>query len=126
MEEKRSSQRIKVILPAYFLSADNNELSIATTVDISANGICLSCSENMPIGKEFKLQTILPAGDKISMGVKVIWAREMESETPRVKVYRVGLKIINSAKPDETKFVQFYSSQLPASFIHSRPQERIL
>jgi len=117
-EEQRSSPRINITLPAHFLSNRvGGDLALASTINISAGGISLSCTEKLNAGQEIELQTILPTtGEKLKLYSKIIWVRELEASIPRIQEYRAGLKILDSAGKDELKFTQFYTHQLNRGF----------
>lgn len=120
-EEQRSSRRINVTLPVRFLSGElNGELALASTMNISLNGICLSCTEKLSLGQEIEIETVLPTSERLKLHAKVIWMRELDAPSAKIKEYRIGLKIADSSKPDMVKFKEFYNRQLSADGVGRR------
>jgi hypothetical protein len=115
MQEKRRCLRFRIELPASFQAYEGQKhISIGTTIDISAIGICLLTKEKMQEGLELPLRIGLPTGEKIVIYVKTMWVRE--SVTFGGREYRVGLKIVDPIKGDESKFIKFCAKQMLAFF----------
>ena len=88
------------------------------TININATGLCLSCAETLTVGQELAIMVALPLGEKLTIQVKVIWIREVETAGVNDGEFRVGVKIMEPEKPDEKKFIQFYKEHLQTSTLY--------
>lgn len=114
MQEKRRCHRIGIELPAsYQASQAFRSISIATTLDISATGLCLLTREPLLVGQEIALQITLPVEGRIIVNVRVIWVKEIY--TAMTTEFQIGLQIIEPMRADERAFVRFYAKQLRIS-----------
>lgn len=115
MEEKRQYKRIKIELSAQCKILSQEGISFSTKIiDIAPEGICLLANDKIATGTQMEL-TVELDGEKIPMKAKVVWADAREAGESA----RVGVKIIDIAKGDLEKFVQFYCQKL-FGFLKSR------
>jgi len=77
----------------------------AVTLDISATGICFVSEEEMSVGDELVMKLELPRNEIIRIGTKVVWTKGLFGVG--AKEYRVGVRVIEPIKFDESRFVQF-------------------
>jgi len=109
--DKRRCHRLKVELPASFKASDEHKnLSIASTIDVSAIGICLISKEKLAVGQELPLHVTLPDDRRLTLNVKVIWVKE--EIVSDINEYKMGIKINDGMKADEKKFVKFVAKEM--------------
>ncbi|MFA5088749.1 MAG: PilZ domain-containing protein [Candidatus Omnitrophota bacterium] len=119
MSDKRRCHRLNVELPASFKISDaQKHVSLATILDISALGICLTSKERLVAGQELQLQVILPVNERIVLQAKVIWVKELIAYD--VREYKVGIQIIDRVGTDEAKFIKFFADQF-LEFFKEKP-----
>lgn len=111
MQEKRRVHRFKMELPAWFCTSDSDdELSIGTTVDISATGICFVSKTELAVDQELVLQIKIPSEEVLFIRGKVMWVKEdFRSVLPE---YRIGFKINDAPQNDELRFVRFFAMKM--------------
>lgn len=115
MNDKRRSYRLSVELPLSFIAKENQRhISIGTTLDVSAIGICLTTKDSLAIDQELSVRTKLPNGESIKLRIKVIWVKD--TTTFKQKEYKVGVKIVDTGNPDESKFIKYYASVFLSSY----------
>ncbi|MFH1360233.1 MAG: PilZ domain-containing protein [Candidatus Omnitrophota bacterium] len=120
MQDRRRCHRLNIELPASYQAQGNQgSLTVASTLDLSATGICLRSRDKLHQGQKLPVQVTLPAGEKILIHVEVIWVQEIYEASPTE--FKIGLKIDEPLKADESKFVRFYASQL-LEFFKENPQ----
>lgn len=109
--EHRRSHRIKIELPASFkASKTQNHSSVASVLDISATGICITTRDALDLGQELSIQVRLPSDEKLTVKAKVVWVKENIVLNDRE--YCMGIKLLEPMNEDEAKFVRFYVSKL--------------
>lgn len=109
--EHRRSHRIKIELPASFkASKTQSHSSVATVLDISATGICITTRDALDLGQELSIQVRLPTDEKLTVKAKVVWVRENVVLNDRE--YSMGIKLLEPMNEDEAKFVRFYVTKL--------------
>lgn len=106
-QDKRRSHRVKVELPVSFkASIHQRHVSIGTTMDISATGICLKTREKLDEGQLLEIQLKLPTDETLVIRTKVVWVREMDyGLSPD---FLAGIKIVDQMNDDEAKFIRYY------------------
>ena len=109
--EQRRTQRLKIEIPATFKITNQQEhVSIGTTLNISATGLCLQTKERLTPGQDLAISLNLPSYEKVTMNVRVIWVQETDFSL--TSDYLIGIKITESLKSEEVKFIKYYVSQL--------------
>ena len=109
--ENRRSHRIKIELPASFKASKvQSHSSVATILDISATGICITTRDPLVFGQELAIQVRLPTDEKLSVKAKVVWVKEHIILNDRE--YTIGIKLMEPMNEDEAKFVRFYVGKL--------------
>ena len=109
--DKRRAHRLKIELPAFFkITKTQPHISIGTTIDISATGICLKTREHLSAGQELTIQLKLPDGEKISLNAKVVWVKGMDYSM--YSDQSVGIQLTGPIGDNEKKFVRYYAQQL--------------
>lgn len=117
--DKRRCHRFQLELPVCFHPASHPaDLAEATTLNISAMGICMATREPLISGEEILIYLQLPSCEDVQVLTRVIWTRE-NSHDP-VHAFRVGLKIIEPFRFDEAKFVKFFATQM-VNFFKEHP-----
>ena len=112
MSDKRRCHRLHIELPATFkISEKDEEISLGTTLDVSALGLCLLTKEVLKVGQELALQLILPRGEKIRLQVKVVWVKETDFYGIEDE-FMAGIKILEPFRADEVKFIKFFVKEL--------------
>jgi len=113
MSDKRRSHRLKIELPASFeiKSFAGNQISIATTLDISATGICLVSKEKLNIHDKMTVNVNLGKEGRVKVDAEVVWVKSAASYGGSSE-YHIGLKIREPLTDDATKFVRFYATEL--------------
>jgi len=107
MSDKRRCHRYDIELPVSFkLSHQQKHISVATTINISAKGICMASKEKFLRGQKFPMQVKLPSGERLVIHVEVIWVKEVL--VCNTLEFQAGIKIADGGlKADEAKFVKF-------------------
>src|SRR3990167_4071698 len=109
--DKRRAHRLKIELPASFKVTNAQKyISIGTTLDISAVGMCLKTREKLNVGQELAIQLKLPQGEKITLRAKVVWNKPMDF-SPHSDL-SIGIQLLGPVGEDEKKFVRFYAQEL--------------
>jgi hypothetical protein len=105
MQEKRRCLRFSVELPAWYKNTSDKNFTNAITLDISATGICFVNDDELEPGQELLMKVKLPPKEEIVINTKVIWVKGLFGSG--AKEYRVGVKITEPVRFDESKFVKF-------------------
>ena len=109
--ENRRAHRLRIEIPATFKVSEKQEhISIATTVDVSALGLCLQTKETLRAGQELALTLKLSNQEKVNLNAVVVWFRAGEFSLG--EEYTAGIKLTESPKDEELKFIKFYVSKL--------------
>lgn len=109
--EQRRCFRFKMELPAWFRnSRSQKDLSLATTLDVSATGMCLATREALEVGQEILMQVKLPPEDRVIIRTRVVWVREIAGTM--VREYQVGLRLVEPMQYEEGKFVKFFAKKM--------------
>ena len=115
MEDRRRVHRIDFELPLTFKVGDPQQnLSIATTVNISAVGLCFVTKEELQKGQQLPIQIQLPNQGKVVISTKVVWVKE--KGILRDKEYAIGVEIIEPMKKEEAKFIKFFAKELSSQY----------
>lgn len=110
MDDKRRCHRLNLQLPVSFRKLDDQQhLSMGSTLDVSALGMRMSSKEELRKGQVLDLYIGLSSVEKIKIHTRVIWVEEKDIFGS--KEYLVGLKIIDSMKFDEKKFIKYFSGK---------------
>ncbi len=107
MQDKRRCLRFSIELPAWYKSQKKrrDDSYKAVTLDISATGICFVSEEELNAGDELVMKLELPRKEIIRIGTKVVWVKGLFGVGARE--YRVGVRITEPIKFDESRFVKF-------------------
>lgn len=109
--DKRRAHRLKIEIPATLKrTRDQAHISIATTLDISAMGLCLRVKERLQMGDQVIIQLQLSDRQTATLNAKVVWVKD--DEFLMGPDFIVGIKITQSLKTEEIKFIQFYVKKL--------------
>lgn len=109
--ENRRAHRLRIEIPATFkISKSQEHISIATTVDVSALGLCLQTKETLRAGQELTLTLKLSSAEKVNLNAVVVWFRTADFSLGGE--YTAGIKLTESPKEEEVKFIKFYVSKL--------------
>ncbi len=86
--------------------------AIASTLDISATGFCLSTQEGMEVGTQLPIHVTLPGTrqDVVTLRVEVLWIKEVQISNSTE--YKVGVRILEPVTEHEKKFIRFYAGKL--------------
>lgn len=110
MSETRRSYRLPIEIPATFkVKEGQKHISIGTTLNVSALGICLKTKEKLDNGQHLDIKLKLPTGEDIVIHTVVVWVKEMDFYA--AKDYSVGVKISDVMYADEAKFIKYYVKQ---------------
>ena len=111
MLERRKYPRFELKVNAkYKLMSDEEVFKLATTKNISAEGLCFESQEKLNKGSHVNLEVDL--GDKmppVSLIGEIRWVKEIK--TPE-KSYVNGLKLIDIPKSDEGRFLKYYCDRM--------------
>ena len=119
MIEKRRYHRFSVQLPCSFKSPNSvSSIATATTLDISALGLCFTSKEELKMGQALPLEITLPDNERIMIYVEVVWVKE--SDVLTYSEYTTGVKILEPMRGDEPKFIKFYAAKL-LTMLKSQP-----
>lgn len=109
MDERRRTHRLQIRLLARFGPADSPEgFRQTTTLNINVKGLCLLSTSPYPSGTPLLVQVQIPSGEEIVVHADVIWTKKAVMS----EGYLIGVKINDTMKADEAKFVRFYAQQL--------------
>src|SRR3989344_3073559 len=95
MVERRRSHRFSIGLFCMMeIPSVSGTKVMASTLDISATGFCLSTKENLEVGTQFPIQVTLPSGHRevVTLRVEVLWVQEVKILT--ATEYKAGVKIL--------------------------------
>lgn len=114
MKESRRCHRLRMKLPACFkFSSSDSEIALATVLDFSALGICISTKEKLEFGQEIVLEVFGEQKKKMQIKATVVWVKE-SNLIPKAD-YLIGLKVSEDMSLDEKKFLKFFSSHFISS-----------
>ena len=106
MNEQRVHERVNIELPASFEIAGREEnLALATTLNISSGGICLYTKEKLSIGETLQIKVKLAHVGVVFIKVEVRWVKTFDILVS--EEYQIGVRLLDSSDPDEAKFVEF-------------------
>ena len=109
--DNRRCFRFKMELPAWFQNTRyQKDLSLAMTINVSANGICLITREPLEVDQEILMQVKIPPEDRVIIRTQVVWVKEMPGTI--VREYQVGLRVVEPMQFEETKFVKFCAQKM--------------
>ncbi len=121
--ERRTTYRLNIELPAFVeIPGSPQNVSLATTLNISATGVCLLSKHRFDVGQELFLKINLPTKEKLTIHVQIVWFKETIAFNGRE--YMSGIKIIDAMKFDEAKLVRFYADQLIEFFKSKRDESK--
>ncbi len=87
--EKRKFVRFLISIPLKHAKLSLKKLSDASTVDISAQGLGLITTEEIPVNTPLNICLSIPDnGEKISLDAEVVW-----SKSEGISCYRSGLRL---------------------------------
>ena len=119
MNEKRRSNRLSITLPVSFYTPDvKSGVSLAATLNISGQGICLLTKERLELDQEMAIIVDLPDGRQPRMFVQVVRVEESKKleDIGGIREYRIAFKIKEPLQGDEMEFIRFYAEQLKETF----------
>lgn len=118
--DHRRCFRFKLEIPAWFrTSRFSEELTVATTLNVSATGICLVTREPVEVGQNILMQVRLPDYERVIINTHVVWVKERREDVDCR--YFVGLRLVEPIEHEEKKFVKFCAQKMLEFF--SRPPE---
>ena len=121
--ERRTTHRLNIELPAFVgIPGSPKNISLASTLNISATGVCLLSKHRFDVGQELLLKVNLPIKEKLTINVRVVWFKEIITFNGRE--YMSGIKIIDAMRFDEAKLVRFYAEQLIEFFKSKRDESK--
>jgi len=135
MGEQRQALRIGMELPASFEIDDGKEenLAIATTLNISAGGLCINTKQILSVGQKLLLRVglmdLLSTDQKekvnkksgaVALKVQVVWVKSFDVLV--VEEYKVGIRLLDSHGEDAQKFVKFCEQIAAQCFVISAPK----
>ncbi len=111
MSEQRRYPRISIELPASFqVIGPEENVSVATTLNISVGGLCLISRERLPVGQILRLKVELIPGETVQVMVTVVWAKERELLV--MEEYWIGVELYETSSPEVIRFVQFCEQKI--------------
>jgi hypothetical protein len=110
MDDRRRSYRLNLELPATFkLTESQRHLSLATTLDVSALGMCITSKEKISRGEKIRLKVKLPNNETVELKTLVVWVKQ--EDVYKDGLYTIGIKIMEPMSDDEAKFVKYYAGK---------------
>lgn len=107
MTDKRRSFRLKVEMPVSFKAhPDLGYVSLGMVNEVSALGFSMTTKEFLSPGVEMPVLMRLPDEQRLTIPVRVIWARQLSDED--VPEYFVGAKIQEPITPETSEFIRYY------------------
>lgn len=89
--EKRKFARFLISIPLKYVKMSIKQLTNVVTSDISAEGLSLITSEELPLNTPLNVCLVMPDnGEEIPLDAEVLW-----SKCNGVGRYRCGLKLMN-------------------------------
>ncbi len=112
MDEKRRCFRFKLEVPAWFKNTryQQKDLSIASTVNVSATGIALTTREPLEVGQQILMQVKLPPDERVIVRAEVVWVKDITRTF--IPEYQVGLRLVEPMQYEEGKFVKFCAQKM--------------
>ena len=112
MVERRSYPRLAIKLVAHFkIQGPFPSAPVAATiVNINPAGACLTSDSQVEPEQIIELKIRLTSKDEVSIMTRVMWVRRLANTTQ----YMAGVKMINTNREDEQKFIQFYCHKILA------------
>ena len=112
-QENRRVQRLEIALSLSFKVVPTQQyVSLATTVNISATGLCFVTKEKLHPGQDLIVQVTLSKFENVILPIQVVWVKEQF--TFMQEEYAVGVKVKDSVDPDVAKFVKFFANSFLA------------
>jgi len=109
--DNRRTMRFRLEVPAWFKNTRyQQELSLATTLNVSATGLCILTREPVEVGQFVLMQVKLPPEDRLIINTRVVWVREILGSF--VREYQVGLKLVEPMQFEESRFVRFCAQKM--------------
>ena len=110
MQEKRGYHRLNINVPMrYVVPPQFKEIS-TVTADVSGTGLSFNTQQELKIRQELLMYLSLDDQKPVEMHAKVVRI-EMGSD-PKMPGFHVGVRIADTMKFDERKYVKFYAGQL--------------
>lgn len=107
--ERRNWPRVNINLTGRYRVMSGQELFYQTTVvNLSAQGVCFLTKQPLEPFTEVELQLNMNGHEKITVTARVMWV----SESKERNEFMAGVKIVESGKKDEEKFIRFYCRQI--------------
>ena len=102
--EKRKYARLDLTLPLSF--ERQGPVAVlkgkGTTKNLSAQGICFTCSDPLGVGEKIKIELLLPEGRAVSFQSRVKWVKTLNS-----KCDDVGIEISEISLEDQNRYLLF-------------------
>ena len=115
MSEQRRCLRFNIELPVCFKNIRHQkDLSIATTINVSAKGLCILTREALEVGQQLLMQVKLPQEDRAIVNTQVMWVKEKLGVMPRE--YEIGVRLVEPMQHDEPKLVKFCAQKMLESY----------
>ncbi len=116
-KEQRAYKRFLIQLPVEYKLADHqDDLTQASILDISANGLRMRIKDKPSVSEEVHLKINLPNDGQIFLAAKVVWFKYVQD----IQQYDTGLKIANTKSEDGKKFFDFYTQEM-LTFLDQNP-----
>jgi|GEM_PF-617447 len=110
MTEKRLYHRMKIEVPVCFERENQKDLSVASTLDISATGLSFCLKDPLAIGETLRLTIGIDEDKSIRVQAKVMWMKEKMFKGR--KMFAAGLKVVDKMDQDEMEFVRFIAKKM--------------
>lgn len=111
MQDKRDSKRLDLSLPAIFRTPDADDgICFASTVNLSAGGLCLLTKVKLKSGQKWPLELVLPTDERILLKTEIVWIEEWDVLVSTE--YKAGVKLTDAITPTIARYAKFYNEQL--------------
>jgi hypothetical protein len=119
MSDQRRTHRLAIQLPATFFTPGwDEEVSFASTVDLSATGISFTTKELLIKGQRIKFCLQLPNHRLVTIVGEIIRVVEKKEWAflGGLSEYEVGMKILEPIAGDEVEYVRFLAAKMKEFF----------
>ncbi len=111
MQDKRDSKRLDIHLTAIFRAPDVDDgICFASTVDLSASGLCLLTKVKLNQGQKWPFELVLPTDERILLKTEIVWIEEWDVLVSTE--YKAGVKLTDAITPTIARYAKFYNEKL--------------
>ena len=112
MSEKRRYHRLKISLPFSYSIPPSKKAVETATLDICGTGLAFVTHENLKTRQEILMYLLIPGHKKVEVHARVARVEQQDGADASNPQYKVGVRIMDPIKFDESQFIKFYADKL--------------